>query len=39
MSSNDSESWVKAMNKEIESFNKTWELVEKILNEKVLDVK
>ena len=41
MSSNDSESWIKAMDKEIESLNenKTWELVERIPNEKVIDVK
>ena len=41
MSSNDSENWIKAMDKEIESLNKnnTWELVEKIPNEKVIDVK
>ena len=41
MSSNDSESWVKAMDKEIKSLNEneTWELVKKIPNEKVLDVK
>ena len=41
MSSNDSESWIKDMDKEIESLNenKTWELVEKIPNEKVIDVK
>ena len=41
MSSNDSESWIKAMDKEIESLNenKTWELVKNIPNEKVLNVK
>ena len=41
MSSNDSESWIKAMDKEIESLNEnnTWELVEKIPNKKVIDVK
>ena len=41
MSSNDSKRCVKAMDKEIESLNenKTWELVKKIPNEKVLDVK
>ena len=41
MCSNDSESWIKAMDKEIESLNenKTWELVERIPNEKVIDVK
>ena len=41
MSSNDSESLAKAIDKEIESLNenKTWELVKKIPNEKVLDVK
>ena len=40
MSSNDIQSWVKAMDKEIESLNenKTWELVERIPNKKVLDV-
>ena len=41
MSSNDSESWIKAMDKEIESLNenKTRELDERIPNEKVIDVK
>ena len=42
MSSNDSnESWVKAIDTEIESLNenRTWELVKKIPNEKILDVK
>ena len=41
MSSNDSESWIKAMDKEIESLNenKTWKIVEKIPNEQVIDVK
>ena len=41
MSNNDSVSWVKVMGKEIESFNenKACELVMKIPNEKVLDVK
>ena len=34
MSSNDSENWIKAMDKVIENLNenKTWELVEKIPN-------
>ena len=41
MNNNDSESCVKAVDKEIESLNenKTWKLVEGIPNEKVLDVK
>ena len=41
MSSNDSESWIKAMEKEIESLNdnKTWQLVERIPNVMVIDVK
>ena len=41
MSSNDSESSIKAMDKEIESSNenKTWKLVERIPNDKVIDVK
>ena len=41
MSKNDSESRIKAMDKEIQSLNenKTWELVKQIPNENVLDVK
>ena len=41
MSSNDRENWIKAMDKEIKSLNEneTWKLVERIPNEKILDVK
>lgn len=39
--SNESKSWKKAMNKEIDCLNKnkTWKLVENVKNKKVLDVK
>lgn len=41
LNSNDCENWIKAMDKEIESLkeNKTWELVEKQQEKKILDVK